>query len=63
MTSRAIPHILRQLGTVFGNLFGRYKVRSPTVAGKPVDPTPYLRVSKCEREVGPPSLSSLPSSQ
>jgi murein DD-endopeptidase MepM/ murein hydrolase activator NlpD len=33
------------------------------IAGKPVDPAPYLRVPKCGREVRPPSLASSPSSQ
>jgi murein DD-endopeptidase MepM/ murein hydrolase activator NlpD len=33
------------------------------MAGKPVDPAPYLRVPRCGREVRPPSLGSSPSSQ
>jgi murein DD-endopeptidase MepM/ murein hydrolase activator NlpD len=33
------------------------------IAGKPVDPAPYLRVPTCGREVRPPSLASSPSLQ
>jgi murein DD-endopeptidase MepM/ murein hydrolase activator NlpD len=33
------------------------------IAGKPVDPAPYLRVPTCGREVRPPSPASSPSSQ
>ena len=33
------------------------------IAGKPVDPTPYLRVPTCGREVRPPSPASSPRSQ
>ena len=33
------------------------------VAGKPVDPAPYLRVPACGRAVRPPSPASSPSSQ
>jgi murein DD-endopeptidase MepM/ murein hydrolase activator NlpD len=33
------------------------------IAGRPVDPAPYLRVPTCGHEVRPPSLASSPSSQ
>jgi murein DD-endopeptidase MepM/ murein hydrolase activator NlpD len=33
------------------------------MAGKPIDPAPYLHVPKCEPQVRPPSLSSSPNSQ